>query len=103
MKKYKLLHFGHCYINRQGDFIIALLSGDKKRGYTFAASHANPTAFLGKIHSLSRTVPNDGSWIEIDKGTFNIAAECHITGHVVQIPEVTGKELPIISRKYGSM
>lgn len=29
MKKYKLLRFGHCYINQEGDFLIGLLGGDK--------------------------------------------------------------------------
>lgn len=102
-KDIKILRFRKCYINRDGDFVISLLHGDKKHGYTFAASHANPAAWLGKIHTLSRTVANDGNWVEVDKGTFNVAAGCHITGHVLKMPEFTGNKLPSISKMYGQL
>ena len=49
MKKHKLLRFGHCYINESGDFAIGLLHGNKKHGYRFAATHANPAVFLQEI------------------------------------------------------
>lgn len=101
MKKYKLLRFGHCYINREGDFAIGLLRGDKKSGYELAASHAHPNAWLGKIHILSRVVPNDGNWVEIDPQMFNVASAFHTTGHVVKFPtSKTSGELPVISKKY---
>jgi hypothetical protein len=99
-KKIKILRFGHCYINRVGDFTIALLSGNKKSGYVFSASHANPSVFLGKIQSLSRTVPNDGNWVEIKVDMFKIASACHATGHVIKVPEVTGLKTPLISKRY---
>lgn len=99
MNKYKLLRFGRCYINRGGDFVIGLLGGDKKHGYQFAGSHANRAVWLGKIQVLSRIVPNDGNWIEIDPATFNIASACHVTGHVVNLPSKRG-EIPVITKKY---
>ena len=102
-KNIKILRFGKYYINREGDFVIALLRGDKKHGYTFSASHANPAAWLGQIHTRSRTVPNDGNWIEVDMGAARLAAGCHITGHIVKMPEVTGNTLPIISKMYGQL
>lgn len=102
MKKFKLLRFGHCYINREGDFAVALLHGDKKHGYQFAASHAHPLVWLGKIQMLSRVVPNDENWREIDLNTFKAASAFHATGHVIKfVPSVHGKEqLPVVSKKY---
>lgn len=85
MKKYKLLRFGQCYINRVGDFIIGLLYGDKKHGYVFAASHANPSTMLGKIQAMSRIVPNDGNWTEITPEQFNVASALHWKGQVMQM------------------
>ena len=71
MKKYKLLRFGHCYINPDGSFVVGLLKGTKKKGYYFAASHAVPNAVcLGKIMILTRIVPNDGYWTEIPMDAF---------------------------------
>jgi hypothetical protein len=101
MKKFKLLRVGHCYINREGDFVVALLRGDKKHGYKFAASHAHPNVWLGKIQTLSRIVPNDGNWIEIEPAMFNIASAFHYSGHVVKLStDDSGRELPVISKKY---
>jgi len=101
MKKYKLLKFGHCYINREGDFAIGLLSGDKKHGYQLAASSAHPSVWLGKIQVMSRVVPNDGNWIEIGPEEFNVASALHVTGHVAKFPaSPTSRELPVISKKY---
>jgi hypothetical protein len=66
MRKYTLLRFGRRYINRKGDFVVALLRGDRKHGYQLAASCRNPTVWMEKIQILTRVMPNDGSWIEID-------------------------------------
>ena len=105
MKKYKLFRFGECYINREGDFVIGLLHGDKKHGYVFAASHAKPSVLLGTIQTLSRIVPNDGNWINIDHDMFNLASRLYITGHVLKFPAKKRRGarwpvLPIISKKY---
>ena len=105
MKKYKLLKFGQCYINREGDFTIGLLRGDKKHGYLFAGSHANPPVFLGTFQLLSRIIPNDGNWTEIDPSMFNAASAFHTTGHVIKFPakkyDKFGREQPpVISKKY---
>lgn len=99
-KNVKLLRFKHYYIHRDGDFVIALLCGDKKHGYTFAASHANPAAWLGTVNTLTRIVPNDGKWIDIDKATFKVAAALHIDGHVIKVPEANGLATPLISKMY---
>jgi hypothetical protein len=87
MKKYKLLRFGQCYLNRRGEFAIAMLRGTKKKGYQLAASHVN--TWLGKIQMLSRVVPNDGNWVEITPAMFTIASECHAKGRLCP-PEVFG-------------
>ncbi len=100
MKKYKLLRFGHCYINREGDFIVALMSGDKKHGYQFVGSHANPCVLLGNFQLLSRIVPNDGNWNEITTDMFNLASTCHTSGYVVKLPSSGRGKLPVISKKY---
>ena len=97
MKKYKLLRFGHCYINQEGDFVIGLLHGNKRLGYTFAASHAHPNVMLGQIQVLSRIVPNDDHWMEIDPEAYNIASILHASGHKLKIPRVAGN-LPVITK-----
>jgi hypothetical protein len=78
MKKYKLLHFGHCYINESGDLVIGLLHGNNKRGYTFAASSAHPAAFLQNIWIQTRIVPNDGHWTEVSAKDFMVVSQVHI-------------------------
>ena len=80
MKKYKLLRYGHCYVNEQGDLAIALLSGNRIYGYTFAASTFSSNFLFGTIRIGSRIVPNDGHWTEIDLPTFNIIRRAHIDG-----------------------
>lgn len=95
MKKYTLLRFGHCYINREGDFAVALLRGDKKHGYQLAASSAHPSVWLGYIQLLTRIIPNDGNWIEIAPEMFNVASAFHASGHVLKLPSKQG-EFPII-------
>ncbi len=97
MKKFTLLRFGHCYINRQGDFAVALLRGDKKHGYQLAASSAHPNVWLGQIQILTRVIPNDGSWIEVAPEMFNVASACHVSGHVVRLPSKRG-EPPVIAK-----
>ena len=99
MKKYKLLKFGQCYINRDGDFVIGLLKGDKKHGYLFAGSHAKPNVIIGTFQLLSRIVPNDGNWIEIDHSMFNVASAFHISGYVMRLPVNLGKP-PTLYKKY---
>lgn len=99
MKKYKLLRFGHCYTSRNGEFVVALLKGDKKHGYLFVGSHVKPCVILGKFQLLSRVVPNDDSWIEISADTFNVASELHISGYIVKPSEYRGG-LPVISKRY---
>ena len=102
MKKYTLLRFGHCYINREGDFAVSLLRGDKKHGYKLAASHANRNVWLGQIQLQSRIIPNDGSWIEIDPAIFNVASTLHVSGYVTKFPSggSTGEQHYTVSPKY---
>jgi hypothetical protein len=85
MKKYKLLRFGHSYINRTGDFAVSLMYGDKKHGYVFAAQHANPAVWLGTVQTLSRIVPNDGNWIDISPEQFNVASALMVGGMTMQL------------------
>lgn len=97
MKKYTLLRFGRCYMNREGDFAVALLRGDKKHGYQLAASSAHPNVWLGQIQLLTRVIPNDGNWVEIAPEMFNVASAFHVSGHKVKLPQKAG-ELPVISK-----
>lgn len=80
MRKYKLLQFGKCYVNRTGDVAITLLSGCKKKGYQFAGSCAAPAMLLGKFQLLSRVVENDGNWVEVTPSVFNAASAWHSKG-----------------------
>jgi hypothetical protein len=94
MKKYKLLRFGRCYINKAGDFAIALIRGDKKHGYQFLGSHAHTSVMLGNFQLLSRIVPNDGNWIEIDEAEFSAASAFHVGGYAIRF----GMGYPIVSK-----
>ena len=99
MKKYKLLRHSQCYINRAGDFIICLLKGNKDKGYLFAGSHANPPVILGTFSLLSRIVPYDGNWMEIDHEQFNLASSHFVYGNTVAFPpSKTGRDM--ILRKF---
>jgi hypothetical protein len=101
MKKYKLLKFGRCYINREGDFAIGLLGGDKRLGYQFAGTHVHCKVILGRFWLDSRVVPNDGNWIEISPKIFNVASTLHTTGWVLKFPLGNAKgEVPIVTKKY---
>ena len=80
MKKYKLLRYGHCYVNKAGDFAVALLSGNHIHGYVCAASVFYPNLMYGTIRVGSRIVPNDGHWVEIDAKTFNLIRWFHVKG-----------------------
>ncbi len=100
MNKYTLLKFGRCYINREGDFVIGLLYGDKKSGYFLAASHANPSVWLGSIQIMSRIISNDGNWIEIEPETFNVASALHVSGRVLTFPNGNPWKRPVITKKY---
>ena len=84
MKKYKLLRFGHCYLNESGDLVIGLLHGNKKHGYTFAASSAHAAAFLQTIWIQTRMVPNDGHWTEISAKDFVMVSQVHSSGYKVK-------------------
>jgi hypothetical protein len=84
MKKYKLLRFGHCYLNSSGDLVIGLLHGNKKHGYKFAASSANPSAFLREVWIQTRIVPNDGHWTEIGPKDFVMVSQVHSSGYKVK-------------------
>lgn len=88
MKKFKLLRFGHCYINQEGDFVIGLICGNMHRGYTFIASHSHPNVMLEKIQVQSRIVPNDGHWLEIDPEAYNIASILHSQSMPLIIPRI---------------
>lgn len=90
MKKYKLLRFNRSYINRSGDFAVSLMYGDKKQGYVFAASHANPTVWLGTVQTITRIVPNDGNWSEIQPEQFNLASALHSQGLTIQLTSNSG-------------
>jgi hypothetical protein len=83
MKKYKLLRHGHCYVTKNGDFAVALISGNKKHGYTFIASHTCRNFITGKIYIQSRIVPNDGYWKEIPPQEFAVVAYQHGMGNPV--------------------
>lgn len=101
MLKFKLLKFGQCYINREGDFVIGLLRGDRKHGYQFAGSHANPAVWLGTFQLQTRAIPNDGNWIEIEPEMFNVASALHTRGHVIKFPTgITSGEPPLVYKKY---
>lgn len=101
MRKYKLLRFGKCYINKECNLAVCLLYGDKKHGYYFIGSAAQPNIFLGKFWLLSRVIPNDENWVEIDPGIFNVISAFHSVGHVIKFPAGgTGKELPLVFKKY---
>lgn len=96
MKKYKLLRYGHCYINQTGDLVISLLKGTKKKGYQFVAQCCSPLLFLGKLQTLSRIVPNDGNWIEIDPLQFNEASALMLNGYCVKVPAVRRDFPPVL-------
>lgn len=101
MNKYKLLRFGHCYISREGDIAISLLGGDKRSGYDLTTSYAHPAAWMHELQILTRIVPNDGTWIEIDHATFFVASTLHVTGYVMVFPsEKSTGEPPLIYKKY---
>ena len=102
MKKYKLLRHGHCYVNKDGDLVVALLKGNKKHGYQFAAVCCCPVFHLNKLQLLSRIVPNDENWIDIDPPTFNSVAILLSQGYVVKFPanHRTSGERPVIIPKY---
>lgn len=85
MKKYRLLRHGHCYITKNGDFAIALLGGNKSRGYVFQVSHTRRDFIPGKVNIQSRIVPNDGYWTEIPPQEFAVVAYHHGMGNYVRL------------------
>lgn len=86
--KYRTLKFGRCYANKDGSFAICLLAGNKKWGYTFAASHVHPSTILGIIYIQSRVVINDTYWTEIPPEVFNIISSLHAQGMTMKIPAI---------------
>jgi len=79
--------------------VVALMHGDKMHGYQFMGSHAHPNVFIRRFQLLSRIVPNDGNWKEVDPQMFNVASAFHSTGHVVELlADRSGKEFPVISK-----
>lgn len=97
MRKYKLLKFGRCYINKEGDMAIGLLYGNKRYGYQLAGSSAHPSVNLGRFQMLSRIVDNDGNWTEIDVNLYNLVHTYHMDGYKVKLPKNIGEQL-IISK-----
>ncbi len=87
MKKYRLLRFGHCYITKNGDFAIALISGNKTRGYTFRSAHTCRNFLPGDITMRTRVVPNDGYWLEITPQDFVVAYHVINQGYTVKMTE----------------
>lgn len=85
MKKFKLLRFGKCYVNRRGDIAVKLLRGNKRRGYQLEGSCNNPIMFVGRFQLVSRVVPNDGNWIEITQAGFGVASTLHSAGEPLQL------------------
>ena len=101
MNKFKTLKVGRYYISRKGDFAIGLLGGSKKKGYNFVASYVQPTMWLGMIQTLSRVVPNDGSFLEIDRKMFEAASALHFKGLLLRVPhENKSHREPLQYRRY---
>jgi hypothetical protein len=92
MKKYRLLRFGHCYITKNGDFAVALIGGNKKRGYIFKAAHTCRLFILDKVQIRTRGVPNDGNWVEITPQDFAVAYQLINGGYAVkmEVPDEHG-------------
>ncbi len=89
MKKYKLLKYSQCYINKRGNFIICLIRGNKRLGYIFTGSHSNLPVILGTFQLMSRIIFNNGNWIKIDPNVYNITphyiSECNINSSSIEI------------------
>jgi hypothetical protein len=81
-KKFKLLRFGKSYLSRDGELAVVLKSGDRKKGYKLAVSSAR--YFLnGDLQVLSRVIPNDGEWWELEFASFRDVAFMHANGFKV--------------------
>lgn len=74
MRSYKLLRFGKCYINREGNIKIMLIGGSRRTGYVGIFDCQHPAVMFHKIYLGSRIVPNDGSWMEVDKSNVSEAS-----------------------------
>jgi hypothetical protein len=85
MKKYKLLHVGHFYINKTGDFAIALLGGNKKHGYRFQVSHTCRNFSPVRINIQSRIVLNDDYWWELPPQEYANVVYNHGEGRPVEL------------------
>lgn len=80
VKKYKLLRIGRYYINKDGSFVIGVLTRDTKYDYRFLCSHANAKLSSGIVRMLTRVVLNDGNYTEIDFDTFRTIVATHANG-----------------------
>jgi len=104
MKKFKLLRIGKCYLNREGDMVVALVKAHKNPGfktqsYQFVGSFVNKFFPVFKFQLLSRIVPNDGSWTEVDTHMFKVVQALHNSGHVVKLPDPNSpSDLPVIAK-----
>lgn len=78
MNKYKVLHFGHCYTNKEGDLSIMLVGGNRKSGYYALFDCKYPMVTSHMAYLGSRVVLNDGNWIEVDKS--NVSEASMLTG-----------------------
>lgn len=85
MKKFSLLRIGHCYITRNGEYAVALLGGNKIRGYLCHITHICRNFIPGRVTIRSRIVPNDGTWVEIPPQEFPIVAHLHGEGRSVKL------------------
>lgn len=79
MNKYKVLHFGRCYTNTEGDIRIMLVDGNQKEGYVGIIDCQHPAVMFHRIYLGSRVVLNDGTWKEIDKSSVSEASK--LTGN----------------------
>ena len=69
--------------------MIGLARGNKKYGYYFIGSHANPSVLLGHFWLETRVVLNDGNWKEITPEMFQCASHFHSQGQMVNIKKLS--------------
>jgi len=68
MKKFTLLRIGKCYFNKNDNFAVAVLEGNRRTGYVLSGSHAD--RHIGIFTLKSRVIPNSGEWKEINHNEF---------------------------------
>ena len=93
MNKYKLLKFGRGYINKEGNLMVCAVGGTGRSGwgtlvgYDWIARSSSRQLFVASMQTLSRIVPNDGNWTEIDEKTWDEASSLMSQGISVKLPE----------------